>query len=380
MELGPNVLALLTRLRELDPTTIEGLLRNPSVAARASPAVNLALPVPVLPPGASVVNSSRPHTLLEKCGPPAADLLMAHYGTYLPPFEQVFPTQEVARFAEVLSLSVAERHLDPRYARTSSHKARVFFCHDAVQGNLPASVHFDMDWLVTENLELLHEDLFETKVVASPAGGDYIPEASEDDMEDLYVVQAAVLPSCLGPNLLRLLRIPIAAWRLLRSCATELGLLNHCSGLWRLLRALASTNHRKDSCMSLDLIDGNAHFVGSRRAVLETILPALAAAPLMLGPAPTVGDAAGTATLAAAIEAATRPAAQKIVTVEEKWPHSYGWLLLLAGVANVEGLHNFWHDCANQKKAQRWAHMQSAVAAMAGSLGLETPTILAKTV
>jgi hypothetical protein len=33
---------------------------------------------------------------------------------------------------------------------------------------------------------------------------------------------------------------------------------------------------------------------------------------------------------------------------------------------------------ANQKKTQRWAYMQSAALAMSGSLGLESPTVMAK--
>jgi hypothetical protein len=36
-----------------------------------------------------------------------------------------------------------------------------------------------------------------------------------------------------------------------------------------------------------------------------------------------------------AIKVATHPTAQKVVTVEEKWPHSYGHLLLLAKVPSV---------------------------------------------
>jgi hypothetical protein len=40
-----------------------------------------------------------------------------------------------------------------------------------------------------------------------------------------------------------------------------------------------------------------------------------------------------------------------VVTVEEKWPHSYKRLLLLVDVPNVDALHNFWHSYADQKKA-----------------------------
>jgi hypothetical protein len=56
------------------------------------------------------------------------------------------------------------QHLDPPYARTSAHEARVAFCRDVVQGNLPASTRFDCDWLVIETLEILEESsLFEER-------------------------------------------------------------------------------------------------------------------------------------------------------------------------------------------------------------------------
>jgi hypothetical protein len=62
MELGPNVLALLTRLsRELDPTVLDDLLRSPPAgAAIAPPGANPAPPAPVLPTGAPLGNSSLP--------------------------------------------------------------------------------------------------------------------------------------------------------------------------------------------------------------------------------------------------------------------------------------------------------------------------------
>jgi hypothetical protein len=405
MELGPDVLALLTRLQGLDPTVLDGLLRDPPPGSARAPTGGDPAPLARSPPlGAPIDIFTPPRTLLEKFGPSTADPLLAHYSVLLPPFEIVFPGQETSRYAELLSLPVVERpvilvgvmrnnapelvplwgvaqHLDPLYARTSNHEARVLFCRDVVQGNLPASIRFDCDWLVTENLELIQEELFETKLASSPAGADSIPESATDEVDDLYVAQAVVLPSCLVPDLLRLPRNPVAAWRLLRSRASELGMLAHCTGLWRLLRALASTNHREDACVALDLVDGDAYFVEGRRALLEMILPALAPPPPVPALPPAQGgDAVGTATLAAAIEAATRPAAQKITTVEEKWPHLFGRLLLLTGVPSVDALHVFWHDYANQKKAQRWAHVQSAVSAMAQTLGLETPTIVAKTV
>jgi hypothetical protein len=282
---------------------------------------------------------------------------------------------------ELVPLWGPARHLDPPYARTSSHEAYVLFCRDVVQGNLPSSTRFDCDWLVTENIKLLVEDAYEAKVGASTPGANSVPKLDSDDKEDLYVPQAAILPGCLVPELLRCPRNPVAAWLLLRARATELGILDQCPSLWLLLRALSSPNHREDSCVNLALVDGNAHFVNSRRSTLEAFLPALSTAgPSAPSAPPPLADPAGTATLAAAIEAATRPAAHKVITVEEKWPHSYGRLLLLAGVPTVAALHDFWHDYANQKKAQRWAYVQSVTAEMAGSLGLEAPTIVAKTV
>jgi hypothetical protein len=402
MELGPDLVALLTRLRELDPTTLDGLLRTPNVAPDGTSSGTTAPVAAVVPPVVRFGVSTLPRTLLEKFLAPSADKLLLHYGTHLPPFEHVFPPDDVSRFEDVLSFADDERpilvvgvmrnnapelvplwgsaqHLDPPYARTTAHKAYVAFCRDVVGGNLPTTARVRTDWLVTEELELLCEDVFEAKVGTSPPGTSLIPELNADMKEDLYVPQAALLPSCLVPDLLGLPRDPVAAWRLLRARATELGLLDQCAALWRLLRALASPEHREESCVKLELMDGDAHFVGARRVVLEAILPALGA-PAALPPAPIVQDPAGTASLAAAIEAATRPASQKIVTVEEKWPHSYRRLLLLTGVPDVDSLHDFWHDYALQKKAQRWAHVQAATTAMASDLGLEAPTILAKTI
>jgi hypothetical protein len=220
---------------------------------------------------------------------------------------------------------------------------------------------------------LLKEDNFLLKLAASAPGASAVTELAKDDFEDHYVPQAVVLPSCLVPDLLLLPRDPLAAWRLLRARASELGVVAHCTSLWLLLRALSSVNHREDSCVSLELVDGNSHFVNARRQLLETILPALApnASPPVPAPVPPQAiNAGGTATLAAALEAATRPAAQKVISVEEKWPHSFRRLLLLTGVGAVDELQGFWHDYADQKKAQRWAYVQSAMSAMAESLGL----------
>jgi hypothetical protein len=112
---------------------------------------------------------------------------------------------------------------------------------------------------------------------------------------------------------------------------------------------------------------------------LEAILPALAADPLPALALPAI-NAAKTTSLAAVIEAATCSSAPKVVTVEAKWPHSYGRLLLLTGAASVDTLPDFWHDYADQKKGHRCAYVQSAATAIAGGLGLKAPTIVAKTV
>jgi hypothetical protein len=260
--------------------------------------------------------------------------LLPHYGVYLPLFELVFPGSEEERFANLLSLPEADRpiflvgvmqnnipelvplwgaaqHLDPPHARTAAHGVQTCFCRDVVMDNLPASTRFDCGWLLTESLNLLHEDVFEAKIATSPVGK---PKLIADQHEDCYVAQAAVLPSCMVPDLLRCARHPLAAWRLLRTRAAELGLTEQCAGLWLLLRALSSSEHREESCVTLDLLNGDAHFVGARRGVLEAILPALTSPPTPSAPT-LVADPSGTASLAAAIAAATRPAALKVTTV-----------------------------------------------------------------
>jgi hypothetical protein len=193
MELGPDLIALLTRLQGLDPIVLDGLLGNPAGAAGDAPGGNLAPAVPVPPIGARVVVSLPPLTILEKFGPPTADPLLPHYGTLIPPFARIYPGNQVDRLADVLSFTEEERpilvvgvirdsipkltplwgptqHLDLPYARTKIHDAHVFFCRDVVQGNLPASTTFSGDWLVTESVELLNEALFESKLEASPLG------------------------------------------------------------------------------------------------------------------------------------------------------------------------------------------------------------------
>jgi hypothetical protein len=119
------------------------------------------------------------------------------------------------------------------------------------------------------------------------------------------VAQAAVLPSCLIPDLLHCARHPLAVWRLLRARAAQSGLMEQCASLWRLLRALSSSEHSEESWVTLDLLNGDVHFVGTWRGVLEAILPALASAPTPAAP-PLVADPSGTATLATAIAATTR--------------------------------------------------------------------------
>jgi hypothetical protein len=97
------------------------------------------------------------------------------------------------------------------YARTELHDAHVFFCRDVVQRNLPASTTFDGEWLVTENIELIAEALFESKLEDGPLGADLIPELAAGARVDAYVAQAAIVPDCLMPNLLHLPRNPLAA-------------------------------------------------------------------------------------------------------------------------------------------------------------------------
>jgi hypothetical protein len=213
------------------------------------------------------------------------------------------------------------------------------FYQDVVHGNLLASALFDCDWLVTESLELIEEDAFVARLDECAPGADVVGnELTANARDEHYTARAAVVPSCLVAELFRRPRKPVAAWRLLQARAAELGLTESCSGMWLLLRALAS----EESCVPLALMDGNAHFLSARRSTLESLLPALAATvPSVPPPSSSAGDAVGTATLAAAIEAATRPATSKIALVEEKWSHSYGRLLPLTGVPTVAELHDF---------------------------------------
>jgi hypothetical protein len=281
--------------------------------------------------------------------------VLPHYATFLPRYKRVFfPGSKEARFSNILTLSEAERpimlvgvmrnntpelvplwgparHLDPPYARTTVHAAPVVFCRDVVHENLPASAMLDCNWLVTKSLELIKEDAFVAHLDDCAPGADVVNELAADARDEHYTARAVVVLLCLVAELFRCPRNPVAAWRLLRARAAELGLTESCSGMWLLLRALASAEHREDSCVPLALMDGNAHFVSARRSTLESILPALAATESAVPPpSSSAGDAVGTATVAAAIEAATRPAASKIVLVEEKWPQMRP--LLLTGV------------------------------------------------
>jgi hypothetical protein len=152
----------------------------------------------------------------------------------MPPFERVRSGNQMDRFDDVLSFAASERpclvvgvmrdnvpelvplwgaskHLDPPYARTYVHDTLVCFCRDVVSGNLPASASFDCEWLVTENLELLRENIFSSRLASCTLGASAIAERDSDDREDLYVAQAALIPGCLLPDWLRLPRNPILA-------------------------------------------------------------------------------------------------------------------------------------------------------------------------
>jgi hypothetical protein len=205
------------------------LLQNALGAPERIPPTNPAPMGAVAPLGAHFDPSiAPPLSLLEKTQSPGTDSFMLHYSTFLPPFNRVQPGHKAACFADILSLSEAERpllvvgvmrnnvpeltplwgaaqHLDPTYNWTTAHDAHVVFCKDnIVQGNLPTLACFDCNWLVTKPLELLKEDDFLLKLAASAPGASAITELAKDNFEDLYVAQAAVLPSCLVPDLLRL--------------------------------------------------------------------------------------------------------------------------------------------------------------------------------
>lgn len=59
--------------------------------------------------------------------------------------------------------------------------------------------------------------------------------------------------------------------------------------------------------------------------------------------------------------------------MDEKWPHSYGRLLACFMTSGMS-------MPARRRSNVRWAYVLGAVVAMTDSLGLETPTAMAKTV
>jgi hypothetical protein len=86
MELGPDLIALLTQLQEIDPTNLKAM-----GASIATPVANPAPVAAVLPPGTLNGLSLPPRMMLEKFGPSEADLLLPHYVAYMPPFKRIFP-------------------------------------------------------------------------------------------------------------------------------------------------------------------------------------------------------------------------------------------------------------------------------------------------
>jgi hypothetical protein len=149
------------RLREMEPAVLDGLLQDLSGAAEGVLSGNPAPVVAALPPGAPVDPSvAPPCTIREKFWSAGDDPLLLHYGTFLPPFEGIYPGHEAARFSNVLSLTEAKwailvvgimrnnasklvplwgpaQHLDPPYNHTSTHKAYVLFCPGRGSGEPP---------------------------------------------------------------------------------------------------------------------------------------------------------------------------------------------------------------------------------------------------
>jgi hypothetical protein len=116
----------------------------------------------------------------------------------------------------------------------------------------------------------LKEDLIKAKLATSPAGTNYIPLDKQED--------------CRAVELLGEVRPQQSGGRVVPS-ATKCGLLKQCSGLWHLLWALTSNVHCEDSCVTLDLVDGIAHFVSARWSALE-VLPLLLWWVMLLAPLP----------------------------------------------------------------------------------------------
>jgi hypothetical protein len=109
MELGPGILALVTHLQGMDPIALKAFIRNPGGAPAEILAGIAPLPAADLPPRVPIDVPAPPRTILEKIRTAATDPLLPHYGVYLSPFELVFPGSEEERFADLLSLSEAER-------------------------------------------------------------------------------------------------------------------------------------------------------------------------------------------------------------------------------------------------------------------------------
>jgi hypothetical protein len=66
MELGPGILALVTRLQGMDPIALEALLRNPGRAPAEILAGIAPLPAADLPPRVPIDVPAPPRTILEK--------------------------------------------------------------------------------------------------------------------------------------------------------------------------------------------------------------------------------------------------------------------------------------------------------------------------
>jgi hypothetical protein len=85
MELGPNLIALLTLLQSLDPSTLDAPLQDADGAPARNPA---GPPAPVAaagPAGARpTVSTLPPCSILEKFRVTGSDPLLNHYATIMP--------------------------------------------------------------------------------------------------------------------------------------------------------------------------------------------------------------------------------------------------------------------------------------------------------
>jgi hypothetical protein len=169
---------------------------------------------------------------------------------------------------------------------------------------------------MTENIELLNEALFKSKLEDIPLGAQVYPRARHQQLVDTNVARAAVVPACLvstcsscratpwQPGTCFVLRLPsLVSWKFAPPC----GLF--CVP-WLCLLIVRTP-------LLMAIVDGNAHFVSAQRSTLEAILLALAAGPPVWPPM-HVGDAAEMASLGAAIATTTHPASQKVATVERR--------------------------------------------------------------